>query len=66
MTQQLKGRLAKLEAVMTATKRENGVCLFLSDGQTVGEAMLEYMELHNLSERPKGKVIVFQAYKGEW
>lgn len=62
----IKQRLAKLEtSLRPAPKCEPGVCLFLSDGQTVDEAMLKYMELHNC-ERPKGKIIVFKGYKGTW
>ena len=64
--QQLKSRLAKLEAQLTPAKREPGAILFLSGGKMRDEAMREYMALHGLTELPKGKVIVFQGYKGTW
>jgi fructose-bisphosphate aldolase class 1 len=61
----LKGRLAKLETLLKpAPKREPGAILFLSGGKTRDEAMREFMELNNLSEEPRGKVIVFKGYSG--
>ena len=65
--QQLKSRLAKLETLLKpAPKREPGAVMFLKDGQTDDECIVEYMTLHGLTERPKGKIIIFQGYKGEW
>ena len=61
--QQLKSRLAKLEAQLTPAKREPGAILFLSGGKTRDEAMLEYMIKHNLAGKPRGQVIVFRGYK---
>ena len=67
MTQQLKGRIAKLETLLKPDpKREPGVVLFAKDDQTNAECIAEYMALHCLTERPKGKIIIFQGYKGEW
>ena len=67
MTQQLKGRLAKLEAQLTpAPKRENGVCLFANDNQTNEQVIAEYMIENNLTERPRGQIVIFHGYKGEW
>jgi len=61
MTQQLKGRLAKLEAVMTAPKREPGACMFAKDGQSNEECIAEYMAEHGLTERPKGQIVIFHG-----
>jgi hypothetical protein len=61
MNSSLKTRLAKLEAVMTAPKREPGACMFAKDGQTNEEVIAEYMAEHGLTERPKGQIVIFHG-----
>jgi hypothetical protein len=63
----LKTRLAKLEAVMTpAPKREPGACMFAHAGQTNEQVIAEYMAENGLTERPKGQIVIFHGYEGEW
>ena len=62
MTQQLKGRLAKLETLLKpAPKREPGACMFAKGGQSNAECIAEYMLEHGLTEKPKGQIIIFHG-----
>ena len=57
----------KLETSLTPTpKREPGACMFAKDGQTNEQVIAEYMAEHGLTEKPKGQIVIFHGYKGEW
>ena len=56
----LKQRLVRLEAAFLTAKRAGHVVfIVLKKGQSANEGLLEYMQLHNLSERPQ-KCICFE------
>ena len=56
----LKQRLLKLEAAFLPVKRGKRVIfIVLKKDQSTDEGLIEYMQLHNLSERPQ-KCICFE------
>jgi len=40
--------------------------MFAKDGQTNEQVIAEYMAEHGLTEKPKGQIVIFHGYKGEW
>jgi hypothetical protein len=56
----LKQRLLRLEAAFLPAKpKQRVIFIVLRKNQSAGEALLEYMQLHDLTEKPQ-KIIFFE------